>query len=97
MTMNYLGTKLRELRESKGLLLRQIAAQIDVDTALLSKIERGERKAKREQVQKLAVLLEADKEELLTLWLSGQIHELLKNEPLGPKALQMVLSKKSPN
>lgn len=46
--MNYLGIKLRQLRESQGLLLRQVAAEMDIDTALLSKIERGDRRANKE-------------------------------------------------
>ena len=47
---NSIGEILRKRREEKGLLLRQVAALLDVDTAILSKIERGERKAKKEQM-----------------------------------------------
>jgi transcriptional regulator with XRE-family HTH domain len=32
-----LGEKLKELRESKGLLQRQVAAELDVDTATSAK------------------------------------------------------------
>ena len=38
--MNILGKRLRELREEQGLLLRQIAADLEVDTALMSKLEK---------------------------------------------------------
>lgn len=44
------GQKIRSLRESQGLLLRQVAAAIEIDQALLSKIERGERIATKNQV-----------------------------------------------
>ena len=68
--MNYLGNRLRELRESKGLLLRQVAAHIEVDTALVSKLERGERKAHKDQVLQIAVFLEAEEKELMLLWIA---------------------------
>ncbi|HRP45550.1 MAG TPA: helix-turn-helix transcriptional regulator, partial [Ginsengibacter sp.] len=56
------GETIRALRESKGLLLRQVAAALEIDTALISKIERGERTAQREQVTKLAAMLEIEEE-----------------------------------
>jgi transcriptional regulator with XRE-family HTH domain len=86
-----LGKRIRELREEKGLLQRQLAAKLEIDTPMYSKIERGERKAKREQVIKLAKLFKADQEELLTLWLAGQIHELVKDEEVGQNALKLLI------
>ncbi len=52
------GETVRDLRENKGLLLRQVAAFIEIDTAFLSKMERNEKKVSRQQVQKLARALE---------------------------------------
>lgn len=54
MELQNFGITIRKLRENKGLLLRQVAATLEIDTALISKIERGERKANREQFIKLA-------------------------------------------
>ena len=51
------GETVRDLRENKGLLLRQVAAVLEVDTAFLSKMERNEKKASRLQVLKLAKAL----------------------------------------
>lgn len=76
----FLGKRIRELREEKELLQRQLSAELEIDTPMYSKIERGERKAKREQVIKMAKLFEADEKELLSLWLAGQIFELVKEE-----------------
>lgn len=42
--MGFLGDKLRELRTERGLLLREVAATIEADTAYMSKVELGERK-----------------------------------------------------
>jgi len=86
----FLGKRIKELREEKGLLQRQLAAELEIDSPMYSKIERGERRAKREQVIKLADLLETDKNELLTLWLAGQINEIVKNESTALKAIEIV-------
>jgi transcriptional regulator with XRE-family HTH domain len=50
------GNKIKQLRESKNLLQREVAGFLDMDTPMLSKIERGERKAKKEQVLLFAIL-----------------------------------------
>ncbi len=88
--MNYLGTRLRELRESQGLLLRQVAAQIDVDTALMSKLERGERRAQREHIIKIATVLNANEDDLTVLWLADRINDVIQNEPMANKAVKLI-------
>ena len=83
------GEILRENREKKGLLLRQVAAKLDIDTAILSKIERSERKATKEQIIKLAEILELKEEDLLVQYLSEKILYEIKGEELGQKALKV--------
>ena len=82
------GEILREEREKKKLLLRQVAAMLDIDIAVLSKIERGERKASKEQIVKLADILELDREALIIHYLSEKILYEIKDEELGSKALK---------
>ncbi len=89
----FLGKRIKELREDKGLVQRQLAAGLEIDTPMYSKIERGERKAKREQVLKLAKMLNTDKDELLTLWLAGQIYEIVKDEKVAKAAINFVEKK----
>ena len=88
--MNYLGNKIRELRESNGFLLRQVAAHIEVDTALVSKLERGERKAHKEQVTRIAEFLEVEEKDLMLLWLADRIADSIEGEILGMDALKYV-------
>lgn len=45
--MNKVGEIIRKKREEKGMLLRQLAALVDINQAIVSKIERGERKANK--------------------------------------------------
>ena len=85
----YFGERIRELRESQGLLQRQLAANLEIDTPMFSKIERGERKAKREQVLKIAEILKASEQELLALWLADQIKEIVTDEDQALQALKI--------
>lgn len=84
----HFGEHIRNLREAKGLLQRQLSAKLDIDTPMYSKIERGERRAKREQVNILADYLGAPHDELLTLWLADQVLDIIKDEALAPKVLK---------
>ncbi len=77
---NQFGNKIRELRSDKLLLLRQVAAELEMDTALLSKIERGERPFKKEQIPTIAKFLGADKDELMTLWLADQLYTVVQGD-----------------
>lgn len=78
--MKHLGQKIRELREKQNLLLRQVAAHLEVDTALMSKIERGERNASKQQVTDIAKFLKANEDELLTLWLADKLESAVGEE-----------------
>lgn len=85
---NTLGQILRGHRESKGLLLRQVAAAMEMDTALLSKFERDERKPNKEQVFAFAKYYNVNADELLLAWLSDKIAVEVQNEDLAKEALK---------
>lgn len=87
------GEHLRMLREGRSLLQRQLAASLEIDTPMLSKIERGERRAKREQVVQIAKLLGVNADELLTLWLADQVYRLVKDEEVAAQALKVAEGK----
>ncbi|GHT59419.1 hypothetical protein AGMMS50239_06020 [Bacteroidia bacterium] len=57
-----------------------MAAALDIDTATYCKIERGERRARKEHLSILADLLQADKDEFLTLWLAEQLMAVVIDE-----------------
>ena len=85
-----LGGKLKELRESKGLLQRQVAAELEVDTAYISKMESNEKPVSRTHLKKLAALFGIEQEELQTLWLADKLHDIVKDEPAGLKSVEVV-------
>jgi len=90
--MNF-SDRIRSLREVKGLLQRHLAAELQIDTPMFSKIERGERRAKRGQVLQLAKLLEVKEDELMPLWLADQILDIIKNERFGLASLKIAEKK----
>jgi transcriptional regulator with XRE-family HTH domain len=82
---------IRQLREEIQMPQRQLAAALEIDTATYCKIEKGERRAKGEQVILIAELLNTTKEELLALWLADQVPVSVANEKeVADKALNIV-------
>ena len=75
-----LGNKIRSLRDEQGILQRQVAAYLEIDTPMFSKIERGDRRAKRSQVIQMAEYFHVDEKEMLNLWLADKILDALEGE-----------------
>ena len=74
------GNKIKELRDKHEVLQRQLAAYLEIDTPMFSKIERGDRRAKRSQVVLLAKYFHIDEKEMLTLWLADKVLDALEGE-----------------
>lgn len=91
--MYSLGATLRKLREDKQLPLRTVAAFLNIDQAILSKVERGQRKPTREQVVKLAGYFKVKENDLLVAWLSDKLIYEVEDEEMALKALQMAEEK----
>lgn len=87
------GILIRQLRENRALPLRTVAAYLDIDQAILSKMERGQRKASRDQVLKLAKYFKINVDELLIAWLSDKVIYEIENEDLALKALRVAEEK----
>ena len=75
-----LGQKIKELRLENGVLQRQLASLLEIDTPMFSKIERGNRRAKRTQVVQIANYFNVDEKELITLWVADKVLVAVKNE-----------------
>jgi len=72
--MDSFGEFLREQRENKGLPLRKVAAELDIDTSILSKIERNEREATKDMLPIFSKVLERDLKEVEVKFI---IHSIL--------------------
>lgn len=89
MSTKTIGEKLRQIREENALPLRKVAALLNIDVAILSKMERGERKITKEVVLKLADIYNYNADELLVSFLSDKILYEIQDEDLGIEALKV--------
>jgi transcriptional regulator with XRE-family HTH domain len=91
--MDSFGNKIRKLREDQELPLRTVSAFLDIDQAILSKMERGQRKPTRDQVVKLAAYFKVKEDDLLVAWLSDKLVYEVGDEEIALKALQVAEEK----
>ena len=96
-SMNYqmetVGQIIRTKRETLGLLLRQVSAYADIDQAILSKIERNERKPTKDLILKIAEILHLDKQELLIQFMSDKIAYEIADEDCASRVLKVAEEK----
>ncbi len=93
MSTEKIGEKLRHIREEKELPLRKVAALLDIDVAILSKMERGERRITKEVVLRLADIYNYNADELMVSFLSDKILCEIQDEDLGIEALKVAEGK----
>ena len=91
--MKNIGQTLRELRESKGLLLREVGASLSIDPTLLSKIERNDRMPTKEQVIALSEFYQDKKNEVIIAWLSDKLVYEIQDEDLALVAMKVAEQK----
>lgn len=84
------GNKIRTLREEKQIPQRKLAAALEIDTATYCKIEKGDRRAKREQVTIIADLLEVSSKELIRLWSADKVYDIIAEEEEATQILDVV-------
>ncbi len=81
---------LKNAREKKNLKTREVAQIIGIDQALISKFESGSRKPTKDQIIKLASLLEIDLETLMVAWLKEKILYEIGSDEFAIKAMNLV-------
>jgi predicted nucleotidyltransferase len=91
--MKSFGDIIKDFREQRNQPLRVVSAFLDIDQAILSKIERGLRKPNRDLVLKLATYFEIEKDELLIAWLSDKLVLELEDEDIALKVLHLAEEK----
>ena len=82
-------TLLKNAREKKGLKTREVAQLLGIDQALISKFENGSRKPTKDQITKLASILDIDFETLMVLWLKERILYEIGDDDLALKAMSL--------
>jgi transcriptional regulator with XRE-family HTH domain len=87
-----LGAKLKELREMNGYVQRQIAAELEVDTAYISKVENDEKPLSKSHLKKIAKLFKVAEKELVVIWLADKILNTIHDDENKEQALQLALN-----
>lgn len=91
--MNSFGEYLRNRREQLGLPLRKVASELDIDTSILSKIERSERVATKEMLPTLAKTLEIQDKEIQIEFIQSTVLSELGDLEFLADGLKNVLKK----
>ncbi|WP_374173194.1 helix-turn-helix domain-containing protein [Flavobacterium tructae] len=84
-----LGQKIRELRETSGMLQRQLASILSVGDGFLSKIESDQKALKREHLRTISDTFNYPVTELEALWIATKVYEIVKDEKQGLNALKV--------
>lgn len=84
-----LGQKIRELRETEGMLQRELASKLGVGDGYLSKIERDQKVLNREHLQTLSDVFSFPLKNFEALWIATKVYEIIKYEETGLEALRV--------
>jgi len=87
------GEYIRQLRTDKGLTLTQLASQLDLDSANLSKIENGKREFDEKRLDKLALAFNLNLDDLKTEYFSDQFAKKMYKYNCSPKTLMIAEEK----
>ncbi len=85
--MNNFGKYIKKERISKQFTIARVFKDTDIDAALISKIENGDRVATRKQVERLISYLCLDEQKAYSIWLKDKILIQLKGEKYGLDAI----------
>jgi transcriptional regulator with XRE-family HTH domain len=85
-----LGNRLKELRESNGYVQREVAALLHVDTAFISKTEKGEKLLNEIHLKPLAKFYKVSESELKSIWLADRILKIVDKSNETANALKIV-------
>jgi transcriptional regulator with XRE-family HTH domain len=88
---NALGEYLKDLRQTNGLSLKELASKIDTDYSLLSRIEAGERNLNLDIVPAIAEALNIDFKSLQTDLLALKVAEEYNGEEFALEGLKMAV------
>ena len=84
-----LGQKIKQLRESSGMLQRELASKLEIGDGFLSKIERDQKSLKREYLKTVSQIFNYPFKQLEALWIGTKIYEMVKDEEESLNALKV--------
>jgi len=88
------GETVKKLRENKNLTLREVAEELGIDTSMLGKIEKNNRKPTRQVIEKFAVFYNVSDKELTIAFLSDTVAYQILNEKEVAQEILNIAEKK---
>jgi HTH-type transcriptional regulator, competence development regulator len=92
MNTNF-GEYIRQLRKDSGLTLTQLAAQLELDSANLSKIENGKREFDEKRLERLAKVFRLDLNKVKTEFFSDLFAKKIYENNCSPEILTVAEEK----
>lgn len=84
-----LGQKIKELREKKKMLQRELASKLEIGDGFLSKVERNQKVLKKEHLISISEIFNYPYTELETLWLANKVYDIIKDENQAIQVLKV--------
>ncbi len=91
--MQTFGEHLRSMREKEKLSLRDLSVSLKIDSSLIAKIERNERKPSRKFIKQTALFFNKEEKELLNEYLSDVIAYRILDEEMDTEVLKVAEDK----
>lgn len=82
--------RIKQLREDSKLPQKEVAELLGIDIPMYSRIERGQRKAKKEYISVFSNFYKVNEEELTQLWLADKVYDVIADENTAPEVLNLV-------
>jgi len=88
------GDTVKKLREEKNLPLREVAEALNIDTSMLGKIEKNNRKPTKQLIEKFAEYFKVSGKNLMVAFLSDSIaYQIMDEEDLSNEVFKVAEEK----
>lgn len=88
------GETIKKLRESKALTLREVASELAIDTSMLGKIEKNQRKPNKGLILKISKFFEVSYKDLMVAFKSDTVvYRILENDEYANEVLKVAEKK----
>ena len=88
------GDTVKKLREGNQYTLHQVAMELGIDTSMLGKIEKNNRKPTKQLIKRIAKFFDVSEKELTIAFLSDEVaYQVLSEEEVAQKILKVAEKK----
>lgn len=93
-TENTFGDTIKILREQKNMTLREVSEYLQIDTSMLGKIEKNNRKATKQLIEKFSKLFNVSEKDLTIAFLSDNVvYQMMEEGEFASEVLKVAEKK----